>query len=246
LPCVGYQIPNMDDEPPNLDDSDKALVAGLLRRTAKSQHIRDEAKRIGGEIEKIRLDASQINSSTRKAFSAFGFKAEGDIWPAVKAAIGSVAWDDAVQSGFVAGRESPELKAISNLLAPTKPALGPPNPAVNSPEQEVMKPESGHKKDMPPVREVVLGELERAGELGLKASDIRRFILHEYNRDLHEKTVGMTLYRLSQQGRVSRDGRIWLFVPQTGTKDPGAGTPGQTSTVSEEGGQDGSHPTHNT
>jgi hypothetical protein len=38
----------------------------------------------------------------------------------------------------------------------------------------------------------------------------------------------MTLYRLSKDNLVRRDGRIWFYVPSVEgeTKNPGGGTPG--------------------
>jgi len=40
--------------------------------------------------------------------------------------------------------------------------------------------------------------------------------------------IGMTLYRLSQDGLVRREGRTWFFVPSQAaeTKNPGGDTPG--------------------
>ena len=55
----------------------------------------------------------------------------------------------------------------------------------------------------------------------------------------------MTLYRLSLDELVRRDGRTWFFVPQLEeTKNPGADTPGPINSDVEEREADGElHPT---
>lgn len=45
---------------------------------------------------------------------------------------------------------------------------------------------------------------------------------------LHEKTIGMTLFRLSQKGVARRDGHTWFYVqPPAETEKPGAPAPGR-------------------
>ena len=82
----------------------------------------------------------------------------------------------------------------------------------------------------PPVRELVLDLLREAGEKGAQATPMRQHIKRVYNTDLHSKTVGMTLYRLSLDGLVRREGRTWFLVPPIAeTKNPGVGAPGSES-----------------
>lgn len=78
------------------------------------------------------------------------------------------------------------------------------------------------------VREVVLGYLRHAFPEGAKASEIRKFVENVRKAPLHEKTIGMTLYRLSKDGIVERKGgRTWFYVPsQTEAENPGGATPG--------------------
>jgi hypothetical protein len=84
----------------------------------------------------------------------------------------------------------------------------------------------------PRVRDTVLERLKIAGDAGLKAKDIRDFYEATFGVKLHEKTIGMTLYRLSVDGLVRRDGRVWFYVPPEGeTKNPGVVAPGSVETV---------------
>lgn len=79
----------------------------------------------------------------------------------------------------------------------------------------------------PPLREVLLDQLRQAGEGGAKAADLREYFERTYGVIIHEKTVGMTLYRLSKDMLVHRDGHTWFFGPsKAGTENPGGGTPG--------------------
>ncbi|MDP1749633.1 MAG: hypothetical protein Q8L22_09250 [Reyranella sp.] len=73
------------------------------------------------------------------------------------------------------------------------------------------------------VRDLVLSSLASAGSEGRKASAIRIEIEAQRGTKLHEKTVGMTLYRLSQETppRVHRRGRTWFHV-EPGTALTGA------------------------
>lgn len=85
------------------------------------------------------------------------------------------------------------------------------------------------KPEMPRIADVILERLRAAGESGSKAADIRRYILRTYDADIHEKSVGMTLYRLSQATppQVHRRGFTWFFSPPPADeKNPGAPTPG--------------------
>lgn len=87
------------------------------------------------------------------------------------------------------------------------------------------------RPEMPKIADIILDRLKLAGEDGSKSAAIRRYILDTYDADIHEKTVGMTLYRLSQENPplVHRMGHVWFFGPaQPGTENPGAETPGST------------------
>lgn len=80
---------------------------------------------------------------------------------------------------------------------------------------------------MPRIRDVILERLKSAGSGGTRAAPIRQYIKEKYGRDIHEKTVGMTLYRLASDKLVHRIGITWFFGPEgPGMQDPGAPTPG--------------------
>ena len=94
---------------------------------------------------------------------------------------------------------------------------------VSNQTKQVIKSDRGR----PTVREVSLNLLEGAGSTGMKADRIREYLDRTYGLSVHEKTVGMTLYRLSRDGLVRRTGHTWFLVqPETEGKNPGVGAPG--------------------
>jgi len=84
----------------------------------------------------------------------------------------------------------------------------------------------------PTVREAALARLRAAGDTGAKAAEIREFYERTFGEVVHEKTVGMTLYRLLKLNLVRRNGHTWFFGPPSAeTKDPGGETPGLIETL---------------
>lgn len=79
----------------------------------------------------------------------------------------------------------------------------------------------------PRIRDITLECLRAAAPSGMKSAEIRSLLANTHNIKTHEKTVGMTLYRLSTERLVRRSGRTWFFVPpDAGTENPGGDTPG--------------------
>jgi hypothetical protein len=99
--------------------------------------------------------------------------------------------------------------------------------AVAEPQAQaatVVPPPPGKK---PTIREVAIAYLQAAGAAGTKASAIREHLETEHGQVVHDKTVGMTLYRLSKEGHAHRDKLIWFFGPPPAeTKNPGGDAPG--------------------
>lgn len=71
-------------------------------------------------------------------------------------------------------------------------------------------------KAVPPVRkpfkERALELLAEAYPKPLKASEIQKKIEKEYRAKYHDKTAGMSLYRLSNDGAVRREGHFWFYI----------------------------------
>jgi len=74
------------------------------------------------------------------------------------------------------------------------------------------------------VKDHVADAAQRAYPNPVRASALRQQ-LASLGITVHEKTVGMTLYRLLKEGVVTRVGRDWFFVPNG--KRPAAGVSGE-------------------
>jgi hypothetical protein len=114
-------------------------------------------------------------------------------------------------------------RALSLMPAPPPPLDEPPAAAPVM----VPAPDLPPKPEAPKIRNLTIDRLKAAGDAGTKAAVIREFIEKTYNFQIHEKTVGMTLYRLSLDKRARREGHTWFFVPPpAATENPGVSAPG--------------------
>lgn len=63
------------------------------------------------------------------------------------------------------------------------------------------------------IKDLVLQAAQQAYPNAVRASALRE-ALGAAGHSIHEKTIGMTLYRLLKSGIVRRTGRDWYFVPE--------------------------------
>ncbi len=84
------------------------------------------------------------------------------------------------------------------------------------------------------VKDAVLNRLREIAPNGERSLALRQYIERVNLLHVHEKTVGMTLYRLSQEGIVHRKGQTWFYGPQAEQvlpavpENPSAGALGST------------------
>ncbi len=64
----------------------------------------------------------------------------------------------------------------------------------------------------PSFKEAAIEFLQKVYPRGLKATHIRALAQSHYGLTAHEKTAGMTLYRLKKEGLVRRNGLYWYFM----------------------------------
>lgn len=121
----------------------------------------------------------------------------------------------------------------------------PPKDAFKVHEQAMLLPEDDGDDDdadsskRASIKDLALGYVQLHEE-GVKAEQIRKWLFSVYGIRTHDKTVGMTLYRLSKEGLVHREGHTWF--PGSGspeTENPGGETPGLVESDELEGGTDG-------
>jgi len=213
-------------ESPVLDKYDRAAIIGLLIRLVRLQDAQARDREFRAEIDARLAESSQQIVLMRRAFSAFGFDAsKTGVWDRVRERIGDEAFKTAIAIGHGeiedvpawGHRDSDGTAALTN-----KPAVVDDSSSAG----DETKP-----ADQPPHRisEMILEFLKVRGEEGARVGDIKEYIQNTYGIEMHDKTPGMTLFRLQKQDRVARHGRIWYFVPaaQNGEAgNPGATTPG--------------------
>lgn len=68
-------------------------------------------------------------------------------------------------------------------------------------------------------KDLTIDLMEQVYPKGIRASEVRAQIERLLRRQFHEKTAGMTLYRLSQEYLVRRDGLLWYWVPPEDRND---------------------------
>jgi hypothetical protein len=220
---------------PTLDEDDKATAIALMVRLLRIQSERDRLQEIKKEVDE-KSAASQLQwTRCRDAFAILGFDTSHtnkELWNEIKAAISPQEWNAAFERAKA--KPIPQVP-ITSALPPPRPL---PPPWVGKTEEKTedeAEPEeltdfSFEGVEEPPqsVREFVLDALKTKAAEGARAAEIRTSYEAARNTKLHDKTIGMTLYRLSKDNLVRRDGRTWFYVPlvESGTKNPGVGAPG--------------------
>ncbi len=192
---------------PVLDEHDVIAIEGMLIRTIRAQD------QIGRDREQVKVLNERIakNSKIRSgAFDAlqqiYGFvdppEEDKNRWDLVRQVIGSERYFRAI--GLARGETTP---ALLSQMGDDRP----PSPASPGPEAAEGKAVS--------IREAVLAYLRTMGEKGAKAAQVREHLAFAHGLNVHEKTPGMTLYRLLKDGLVRREGRIWFAEVQDGENE---------------------------
>lgn len=70
------------------------------------------------------------------------------------------------------------------------------------------------------VKEFVLNHMKEIYPETIRSRNLQEIYERETGQIVHEKTIGMTLYRLLKDGLVSRDGWNWQLVPTVAPSSP--------------------------
>jgi hypothetical protein len=203
-----------------VDEITRAAMVALIAQWNLAFYEKAFHDKIRDEADKKAKEFDEIIARCRDACRAFGFdRSDKEKWAEALKQFG------------------PDARQLFNR---SRPAHVPPWP---SPEDAADSKEEGKEhalssgpgteaKGRPTIREIALELLTRAGDNGSKAADIRDYIAKTYSDDLHEKSVGMTLYRLLRDGAVRREGHMWFIVPpKAETVNPGVAAPGSEETA---------------
>ena len=190
------------DEIPALDEHDAAAVFGLLIRIMR---IDDDNKKDREALAEInaRITARGVpRVKYLNGLSAFGFSTGApDLWDKVKTAIGR---DTYARAWRIATEEQkPPEKAGDDV-----------NATVTAEEKrtpDIRAEGADRPADTPKISQIIIEYLRAlpAGQ-GANVAQIKKHLADAFQIETHEKTPGMTLYRLSKDGLVRRDGRLWF------------------------------------
>ena len=205
-----------------VDDADIPGLLSLLTRAGRVYAWRDRTAAAARVAQKIADEANEQLPKVTAAFALFGFDVDAnDGWSQLREAIG----DERYYRALGVGIEQANVQAIDLQVEPVQPIQPEPEDKGTAPDHLLA--DGTGTSDRPSIRELVMQRLKTAGDAGSKARPIRDYIEKTYGITLHYKTVGMTLYRLLQDGLVRRVGQTWFIVPQVAeTVNPGVGAPG--------------------
>jgi hypothetical protein len=215
--------------PDALEEHEVAGVVSILIKTIiYDDRIRENARLV--ETLNATLAADRLNRAKgANALSIYGFDPQHPkIWATVREVIGNDRYNQAI--GTAQGLPTPIAKEppredVEDGVDPSQSGA--------SGEGEV-----GSSASMTPkISDAILAFLKDQGRQGAKVAAVKEHLSKAYGIETHEKTPGMTLYRLFKGGKVSRDGRIWFYVDPSNsgkTEDPGGETPGHIGSENEE------------
>jgi hypothetical protein len=154
------------------------------------------------------------------AFAAFGFNTTEGGFKLIRTAVGNDLYIAALRKA-----DYPEAELIFDDPKPEN------RPQETSNEGVVLPPPSS-------IREAVLDLAKAAFPQAVFAAELRKALEKQRGGTLHDKTIGMTLYRLSKDGLMRREGqKNWFYVPPltAETKNPGAEDAGAFNRDDKEG-----------
>ena len=216
---------------PVLDEHDAAAVMALLIRSVR---IDDELTRDRQLVDEInaRIAANNLaRSKTIAAYTVFGFDTGDSLWNSIWSAVGGDQYRRAI--AIARGQEVPPLLEQMD-------GSGEETHELTSFDER----RDGAVHVAPPkIKDAILDYLRAVGDSGATARQLRQHLFDAYRLNVHEKTPGMTLYRLLKEGLVRRDGRTWFAVRTTENKENEAPS-GRTAGASDAG-EAGTSPNEN-
>ena len=211
-----------------LPERDKDAIYALLVRQVEAQELNAKAVLDLADANRRIAAAKAATSGIRAALGIFGFDMTVERpWDQIMDALGSNRYSKAIAVG------KGEICENLALPAPTDDHDEHESEDESDGEEDEGSPlaspsdEEDTEQQIPSnIRDLVISLLRAAGSEGSKVAPIKAAILAQ-GIEMHEKTVGMTLYRLSKDGLARRLGRTWFFIiPKGEMENPDAGASG--------------------
>ncbi|RWC72749.1 MAG: hypothetical protein EOS30_15275 [Mesorhizobium sp.] len=194
-----------------LREHEKSAVFSILVRQVEAQEAKAAAEKQIVEASERAAEAAATIANVRPALSVFGFDTSAPkLWDLVKAAIGNEMYLRAFR--IARGEEDQKQDGTADRSV-VKNEDDEDGADGEMEETEVdTDTDSIDESETPRIKDVVIERLRQSGEEGARLSEIKEFVTAQ-GIPMHEKTVGMTLYRLSKDGLTRRAGRTWYYVP---------------------------------
>ncbi|RVD52889.1 hypothetical protein EN746_11005 [Mesorhizobium sp. M8A.F.Ca.ET.023.02.2.1] len=193
-----------------LREHEKSAVFSILVRQVEAQEAKAAAEKQIVEASERAAEAAATIANVRPALSVFGFDTSAPkLWDLVKAAIGNEMYLRAFR--IARGEEDQKQDGTADRSV-VKNEDDEDGADGEMEETEVdTDTDSIDESETPRIKDVVIERLRQSGEEGARLSEIKEFVTAQ-GIPMHEKTVGMTLYRLSKDGLTRRAGRTWYYV----------------------------------
>lgn len=197
---------SMTETPPtqptiSLDDHDTAAVVAILIRAVR---IEDELERAEAQIAELNAKIAAGKAMRTKivaALNIFGFNtAETGYWKRVRKSLGDPVYDNAVG---IARETAPDHSDDSAKVKSSEQGKG---------AAAMGRDDLSQKANKATIPQAIMELLKIKSAEGAPISEIRDYLKAAHDLKVHEKSPGMTLFRLQKQGLVKRDGRKWFFV----------------------------------
>jgi hypothetical protein len=182
------------------DDITHASMVALLARWEFYYNLKMEQVAIRDRAAKKADEADKVLTECKKIAFSLGFDRDAEDW------------DEKIE---------PFLSEAADLYHRVRPPNFPPwdgeEKIESDPNKEKqLKIETKSTKVVndqprPPIRQIIYKQLHSTGKKGMRASELRGYIEENYAGAIHEKTVGMTLYRMMKDGLVRREGHRWFL-----------------------------------
>jgi hypothetical protein len=199
----------MTDDPPPipiLDEHDRAAVFAMIVQLVRIDVGNSNDRTMIAELQAAVDRRSASREKYVTAIDAFGFEVDtAGVWDRVKIALGEEMFFRAYSTAFPDEFKDDGKRSQS---AETQPAA----PMLRSTPEYSYGGAPRTEGPSPKISDAILTYLRSISGRGAHVVQIKKYLREALGIETHEKTPGMTLYRLSKNGLVRREGRLWSAV----------------------------------
>jgi hypothetical protein len=187
---------------PVLEPHEADAIFAIIVRVIKCDLSNFDDKRKIAELQAGIESRSAGRPKLMAAIDAFGFEiSDPNLWERVRKSLGEETFLRAYDVAFPEGLPGEPTRADT----PLSDRSGSMSEGTATTDVK----EFSHEP-APKIGDAILRYLRSLSGRGAQVAEIKQHLLDAYGIETHEKTPGMTLYRLSKDGVVNRVGRTWF------------------------------------